>query len=147
MNRTNLTILAGTLAGLMLLTCLATSGVRADDSALSPALKAIQGTWVTSENDNLDAKWIIKGDKLEATVNGMEYVGKIKLDDKAKPHPTLDIDLTEGPEDAKGKTAKALYKIEGEKLVVSVSHPGGDRPKDFEPIADEVYRFDLKKQK
>ena len=33
-----------------------------DDGAESPALKAIQGTWVTPENNNLDAKWVIKGE-------------------------------------------------------------------------------------
>jgi uncharacterized protein (TIGR03067 family) len=106
-----------------------------DDAADSPALKALQGTWV------------IKGDKLTASVNGMDYEGKVKVDDKAKPHATLDIELTEGPEDVKGKIAKAVYKLDGEKLIVSVGHPGHDRPKDFEPQPDEVYVFELKKEK
>jgi uncharacterized protein (TIGR03067 family) len=120
----------------------------ADDApALDAALKAVQGTWVTSESDSLDAKWVIKGESLEATVNGMEYLGKLKLDEKAKPHSTLDIALTSGPEDAKGKTAKGVYKLDGEKLVIAVSVPGHDRPKDFEPAPDEVYLFELKKQK
>jgi uncharacterized protein (TIGR03067 family) len=119
----------------------------ADDSALSSALKAIQGTWATAENDNLEAKWVIKGQSLTASVNGMDYVGKLKLDDKNKPHATLDIDITDGPEDAKGKTARAVYKIDGEKLVIAVAVPGHDRPKDFEPVPDEVYLFELKKQK
>ena len=121
--------------------------VVADDSAECPALKALEGTWSTSETDSLDAKWVFKGDVVEVNVNGMEYKGKVKVDDKAKPHPTLDIDLTEGPEDSKGKTGKAIYKLDGEKLVVSVSHPGHDRPKDFEPVPDEVYVFELKKKK
>jgi len=125
----------------------ATRAVAADEPALDPSLKAIQGTWVTSENDSLDAKWVIKGETLEATVNGMEYVGKLKADDKAKPHSTLDVALTQGPEDSKGKTAKAVYKLDGEKLVIAVSVPGHDRPKDFEPVPDEVYLFELKKQK
>jgi uncharacterized protein (TIGR03067 family) len=118
-----------------------------DEAADSPALKAIQGTWVSPENSNLEAKWVFKGDKLTASVNGMDYEGKVKIDDKAKPHPTLDIELTEGPEDAKGKTAKAVYKLDGDKLIVCVAHPGGDRPKDFEPQPDEVYVFELKKEK
>ena len=120
--------------------------VTAEDPALDPAPKAVQGTWVTSESDSLDAKWVFKGETLEATVNGMEYVGKFKVDDKAKPHSTLDIALTQGPEDAKGKTAKGVYKLDGEKLVIAVSVPGHDRPKDFEPVPDEVYLFELKKQ-
>ena len=121
--------------------------VAAEEPALDEAIKAIQGTWTTSENDSLDAKWVIKGETLEATVNGMEYVGKLKVDDKAKPHSTLDIALTQAPEDSKGKTAKAVYKLEGEKLVIAVSVPGHDRPKDFRAVPDEVYLFELKKQK
>jgi uncharacterized protein (TIGR03067 family) len=125
-----------------------TSFVAADeDASKSPAVKALQGTWSTPESAELEAKWVFKGDVLEATVNGMEYLGKIKLDEKAKPHATLDIALTDGPEDSKGKTAKAIYKLDGEKLVVAVGQPGMDRPKDFEPVADQVYLFELKKKK
>ena len=125
----------------------APSGAAADDTADCPALKALEGTWATSETDNLDAKWVFKGDLVEVSVNGMEYKGKVKADDKAKPHATLDIALTEGPEESKGKTGKGIYKLDGEKLVVSVSQPGHDRPKDFEPVPDEVYVFELKKKK
>jgi uncharacterized protein (TIGR03067 family) len=122
-------------------------GVAGDDASVSAAVKAVQGTWTTPESAEIEAKWVFKGEVLEATVNGTEYVGKIKLDDKAKPHATLDIVLTEGPEDVKGKTAKAIYKLDGEKLVVAVGHPGMNRPKDFEPAPDEVYLFELKKKK
>jgi uncharacterized protein (TIGR03067 family) len=139
--------IASAVAGLTLVTYLVTPAVHADEAADSPALKALQGTWVTSENDNLDAKWIFKGSTMTTTVNGMEYVGKVKPDDKAKPYSTLDIDLTEGPEDAKGKSAKGIYKFDGEKLIICVGSPGHDRPKDFEPVPDEVYLFELKKQK
>ena len=102
---------------------------------------------MTSENDSLDAKWAFKGETLEVSVNGQEYTGKVKADDKAKPHPTLDIAISEGPEESKGKTGKAIYKLDGEKLLISVSMPGHDRPKDFEPVADEVFLFELKKEK
>ena len=121
--------------------------VAADDPAACPALKALEGTWTTAETDSLDAQWVFKGDVVEVTVNGMEYKGKVKVDDKAKPHPTLDVALTEGPEESKGKTGKGIYKLDGAKLVVSVSQPGHDRPKDFEPVPDEVYVFELKKKK
>jgi uncharacterized protein (TIGR03067 family) len=145
-NRLGACALACTLGLVALAIGFSTRGVAADDSAESKALKAFQGTWVTSENNDLDAKWVFKGEIVEITVNGMDYKGKVKLDDKAMPHPTLDIDLTEGPEDAKGKTAKGVYKLEGDKLVISVSHPGHDRPKEFEPVPDEVYLFELKKK-
>jgi len=126
---------------------LAQAPVVADETPAAAAIKGLEGTWVTSESDSLDAKWTFKGEKIEVSVNGMDYAGTIKADDKAKPHPTLDIDLTEGPEDAKGKMAKAVYKLDGEKLVIAVSVPGHDRPKDFEPVPDEVYLFELKKEK
>ncbi len=124
-----------------------TVSATADDATASAAVKAIQGTWVTSENDSLDAKWAFKGDSVEVSVNGQEYTGKIKVDDQAKPHSTLDIAISDGPEEAKGKTGKAIYKLDGEKLVIAVSIPGHDRPKEFEGVPDEVYRFELKKQK
>ncbi len=136
--------------GLGLLTLasgVATRSAAADDPAISPAIKAIQGTWVTSENDSLDAKWAFKGETVQVSVNGEEYTGKIKLDEKAKPHSTMDIAISAGPEESKGKTGKAIYKLDGEKLVISVSTPGQDRPKDFKPGPDEVHLFELKKQK
>ena len=128
-------------------TGIATQNAAAEDVATSPAVKAIQGTWVTSENDSLDAKWAFKGDSVEISVNGQEYSGKVKADQQAKPHATLDIAISEGPEETKGKTGKAIYKLDGEKLVITVSLPGHDRPKDFDPVPDEVYRFEMKKQK
>jgi uncharacterized protein (TIGR03067 family) len=145
-NRIGACALACTLGLFALATSFSSSGIAADDPEQSPALKNVQGTWVTSENNDLEAKWVFKGDIVEVTVNGMDYKGKIKLDEKAKPHPTLDIDLTEGPEDTKGKTGKGIYKLEGDKLVIAVSHPGGNRPKEFEPKQDEVYLFELKKK-
>jgi uncharacterized protein (TIGR03067 family) len=135
-----------TAAGLALLGSSPSSAIAADDSAVVPALKPLQGTWATSENAGLDAKWEFKGDTFKATVDGMDYVGKIKVDDKAKPHSTLDLDLTDGPEDAKGKTAKGVYKVDGDTLVIAVSHPGHDRPTDFDPVPDEVHLFKLKKK-
>jgi uncharacterized protein (TIGR03067 family) len=150
MTRTHVIRICGLAAFAALTASIAWAGAPrspSEDAAESPALKAIQGTWVTPENSNLDAKWVFKGEKLIASVNGMDYEGKVKVDDKAKPHATLDIELTEGPEDAKGKIAKAVYKLDGDKLIVCVAHPGLDRPKDFEPQPDEVYVFEMKKEK
>ena len=150
MNMTDRLMRFALACGLGLLTLaagVATQSAAADDSAISPAIKAIQGTWVTSENDSLDAKWAFKGETVQVSVNGQEYTGKIKADDQAKPHSTLDIAISEGPEETKGKTGKAIYKLDGQKLVITVSVPGRDRPKDFEAVPDEVYRFELKKKK
>jgi uncharacterized protein (TIGR03067 family) len=135
------------LALLALSAALPRYSVAADETPASPALKALEGTWVTSENSDVEAKWVFKGETLEASVNGMDYVGKVKVDEKAKPHPTLDIELSDGPGDVKGKTSRGIYKLDGEKLVITVSMPGLDRPKEFETVPDEAHLFELKKQK
>ena len=61
------------------------------------------------------------------------------------PPSTWSID--DGPEEAKGKTSKGIYKLDGEKLTICVSVPGKDRPKDFAQVDDEAYLFELKKEK
>jgi len=118
-----------------------------DDKAQTEALKALEGTWVTKENEGIDAKWVFAGASLKANVNGMEYTCKVKLDPAAKPNPTADFLIDDGPEDAKGKTSKAIYKLDGDNLKICVSHPGKDRPKDFEQVPDESVMFEFKKQK
>jgi uncharacterized protein (TIGR03067 family) len=116
------------------------------DKSQAELLKPLQGTWQT-DGDGIDAKWTFEGETLKATVNGQDYTCKVKADPDAKPNATLELTINEGPEDAKGKVAKAIYKLDGEKLKICVSTPGKDRPKDFAQIEDEAYLFDMKKQK
>ena len=118
----------------------------ADDKAQSDKLKPFQGSWAT-DGDGIDAKWTFEGEKLKATVNGTDYSCKVKVDTEAKPNATLDLEIEDGPEEAKGKTSKCIYKLDGEKLTLCVSVPGKDRPKDFAQVEDESYLFTLKKQK
>jgi uncharacterized protein (TIGR03067 family) len=117
-----------------------------DDKPQSELLKPFQGTWMT-EGDGLDAKWTFEGEIVKATVNGTDYKCKVKVDAEAKPHPTIDLLVDEGPEEAKGKTSKGIYKLDGEKLTLCVSVPGKDRPKEFAQAEDEAYLFAMKKQK
>jgi uncharacterized protein (TIGR03067 family) len=116
----------------------------ADDDASAEALKTLKGTWVSDEG--IDSKWTFEGETLKASVNGLDYTCKVKLDPKAKP-ATIDLLIDEGPEDSKGKTSKCIYKLEGEKLILCVSMPGKDRPKEFEQAEGESYVFELKKEK
>jgi uncharacterized protein (TIGR03067 family) len=118
-----------------------------DDKAQSEALKALEGTWVTKENEGIEAKWVFMGANLKATVNGMDYTCKVKLDPAAKPYATAELEIEDGPEDAKGKVSKAIYVLEGDKLKMCVSHPGKERPKEFEQVPDEAVLFELTKQK
>ena len=116
----------------------------ADDSSPDDALKTLKGKWVAEEG--LDSTWTFDGDTLKASVNGMDYTCKVKADPKAKPM-TLDLLIDEGPEDSKGKTSKCIYKFDGEKLILCVSVPGKDRPKEFETSEGDSYVFELKKEK
>jgi uncharacterized protein (TIGR03067 family) len=118
----------------------------AEEKSSSEALKSFKGTWVT-DNDEIDARWTFEGETLKASVNGIDYTCKVKVDAKAKPHATVDLVIDEGPEDAKGKTSQCIYKLDGDTLTICVSLPGKDRPKEFESAEGEAHLFKLKKEK
>ena len=123
------------------------SSARGDDKADAELLKPFQGTWASS-GEGIDATWTFDGDKIKAFVAGMEYTCKAKIDKDAKPHSSIDLTVVDGPEEAKGKMSKGIYKLDGEKLTLCVSLPGKeDRPKDFAQVDDEAYLFELKKEK
>src|SRR5436305_334520 len=75
----------------------AARAVGVDDSSPAEALKALQGTWVPIDDQGIDSKWTFDGQTLKATVNGMDYTCKIKLDPAAKPDATIDLAIEEGP--------------------------------------------------
>jgi uncharacterized protein (TIGR03067 family) len=143
---TGLTLLLSIAIGAGLGLGLGTASALGDDKPQSELLKPFLGTW-TSSGDGLDSTWTFEGEKVKASVNGMDYTCKAKIDADAKPFATIDLLIDDGPEDAKGKTSKGIYKIDGEKLTLCVSAPGKDRPKEFAQAEDAAYLFELKKQK
>jgi uncharacterized protein (TIGR03067 family) len=127
--------------------CVFVSGLRADDAKVTGDLKKMQGTWVTTGGDP-GAKWVIDGDTLKATVNETEYVCSIKLDPKAEPLPTIDLLVKDGLDDLKGKTSLGVYKIDGDKLTVCVTHPGAEtRPTELKAVEEQSFLFEMKKEK
>jgi uncharacterized protein (TIGR03067 family) len=133
-------------AGLAAVLVLATLAVRADDK-VSGDLKKLQGTWVSAGGDGPDSTWKFEGQTLKTTVNGQDYTCTVKLDEKAKPHATIDLAVKDGPDDSSGKTAKAIYKFDGAKLFLCVTRPGnGSRPTEFKTTEDQIYLFELKKE-
>lgn len=116
--------------------------LHAEDSA-----KAFSGTWKTDGADGIDATWTFDGEKLKAMVNGNEYKAEFKVDEKAKPHATMDVTITESPDgDGGKKVGKAIYKLDGNKLTICVAMPGNERPSEFKTIDEVQYNFELKKQ-
>jgi len=139
------------LMGLALATAIVSgSGVRGDDEKdqLSGDLKQLQGTWVSTSENNEESRWVFEGKRVKSTVNTQDYISQVTLDPKATPHPTIDFKITEGPGESADKTSKGIYKLEGDKLTICVTAPGqGSRPTEFKRVEDEAYLFELKREK
>ncbi len=148
-NRTGLrasalaTATAAAVGAVMLLIACA-GPARADEKESARALKELKGTW--SADEPIESKWTFEGETLKASVNGVDYTCKVKVDPKAKP-ATIDLQIDEGPEESKGMTSKCIYKLEDGKLILCVSLPGKDRPTEFEAVEGESFLFELKKDK
>ena len=137
-----------TLATMAALVTLVGLGVRADEEKVTGDLKKMQGTWVRAGEDGPDLKFVFKDEALKADVDGAVYSSKIAVDSKAKPNPTIDLTITEGPGNSAGAVSKGIYKFDGEKLILCVTKPGGDkRPAEYQATEDESYLFTLKKDK
>ncbi|MFO0950724.1 MAG: TIGR03067 domain-containing protein [Isosphaeraceae bacterium] len=121
------------------------AALRADDK-VEGDLKKMQGSWVKASDEGPEITWKVEGTTLKASVNGMDYTCSVKLDEKATPNATADLEIKEGPGDTTGKIAKAIYKFDGEKLVICISHPGNDRPGEFKYVEDQTVLLLLKKE-
>jgi len=122
--------------------------VLADDATgITGDLKKMQGTWTYSANDGGEGTWVFKGDVLTLTLPNRKYVIKLSLDEKAKPHPTIDFKIEEGPDDAQGQNSKGIYKLEGDSLTICVAGPNGERPKALEAVDMEAFLFSMKRKK
>src|SRR4051794_11502873 len=134
--------------GLMLAgVLLASPGARGDDAAVEKDLKKLEGEWTVKSESGSELSYKFKGDKLEVTAPSRSYKMTVKIDPAAKPEKTLDFHIDEGPDDAKGKTSKAIYKFDGEDTLIFCMRPEGERPDKYEQIGFEQILSKLTRKK
>jgi uncharacterized protein (TIGR03067 family) len=115
-----------------------------DETAAKKDMKALQGAW-TSPLGEGEAKWVIDGDKLALTTPRRDYKVTFTLDPDAKPHPSIDFKVEDGPEEARGKTLLGIYKIEDGAVTICIDGGGDTRPTEFSTEPGQRFSFDLKK--
>lgn len=142
--------MAHRLAGLGMAFCLLIgvgTAARADDKAVAGELKKLDGAWIVKAEDGHEVAYTFKGDKLEVVAPNRTYKITVKLDPEAKPEKTLDFQIDDAPEDAKGKTSKAIYKWEDDDTFVFCMRPEGERPTKYETVGYEQIVTKLKRKK
>jgi uncharacterized protein (TIGR03067 family) len=97
----------------------------------------LEGTWTATSwqrgdreigRDEVDTVLVLAKGTYEFPegINRISQKGTIKVD-AAKG--TIDFTPEDGP--AKGKTLLGIYKVDGDKLTLCFTSPGGERPKEF----------------
>jgi uncharacterized protein (TIGR03067 family) len=135
--------------GLMLSTMIATvTPLRAEDAAVQKDLKTLEGEWTVKSQSGDEILYKFKGDKLEVTAPSRSYKMTLKIDPTARPEKTIDFQIDDGPDDAKGKTSKGIYKFADDgKTFIFCFRGEGDRPDKYEQIGYEQILSTLKRKK
>jgi uncharacterized protein (TIGR03067 family) len=120
--------------------------VRADDAADTDLAK-LKGEWTNTSPEGVMTTYTIKGATLDLKGPNRTYKMTLILDAKAKPDKTVDFKIDEGPDDAKGKTSKGIYKFDGDDKFIFCMRPEGDRPSKFEQVGFEQFVIELKRKK
>jgi uncharacterized protein (TIGR03067 family) len=113
------------------------AAVFADDAADKKDKEKLQGSWaaVSGEKEGKEdpeAKehtLVFQGDKFSIKRGDKVFVqGTFKIDASKSPK-TMDIEISEGPDNVKNKKAQAIYSLDGDDLTWCVAEPGsGERP-------------------
>jgi uncharacterized protein (TIGR03067 family) len=82
---------------------------------------------------------VFKEDGTFAWEGGVENLGKIARIDPSKSPKEIDYEFKEGG--SKGKTQKALYKLEGDTYSDCCTEPGEDRPTEFKSTKENGYEI------
>lgn len=117
---------------------LLTTTVLGQEDAVKKEYARFRGTWkfVSMEIEGVkvtpdqfrDARLVCDGENFTMMSGGETYKGTFKLDISKTPRQ-FDAVFTDGPE--KGKTARAIYKLEGDTYTVCIAIADKDRPKEF----------------
>jgi uncharacterized protein (TIGR03067 family) len=96
----------------------------------------LQGTW-TFVSGKREAQLLISGNHFTMRFrNGDIYVGTYTLNPTNRPR-AMDLVIHEGPEQHRGKTALAIYEMDGEHLIWCPASPGSEeRLRSFPPEDD-----------
>ncbi|MDG3006334.1 heme-binding protein [Paludisphaera mucosa] len=109
-------------------------------------LKKLEGTWTTTAAGGEAATYVFEGKTLKIKAPSRSYTMEVSLDPAAKPSKTIDLKIVEGPDDAKDKTSKGIYKFENDDTFVFCFRPEGDRPDAFEQVGFEQFLTTLKRK-
>jgi uncharacterized protein (TIGR03067 family) len=121
--------------------------VRAAEDKDGGDLKKLEGKWTSTSGEGGKATYSFKGNKLKLEGSTRTYEMTVTLDATAKPEKTIDFKIDEGPEDAKGKTSKGIYKFDGNDKFIFCFRPEGDRPDKYEQVGFEQFVMELTKDK
>jgi uncharacterized protein (TIGR03067 family) len=123
------------------------TATRGDDAAVEKDLKKLAGEWTFKNESGAEISYTFKGDKLEVKAPTRTYKMTVKIDPSAKPEKTIDFHIDEGPDDAKGKRSKGIYKFEDDDSFTFCMRPEGDRPDKYEQQGYEQIVSKLKRKK
>jgi uncharacterized protein (TIGR03067 family) len=123
------------------------ASVRGVEDKSEGDLKKLEGKWTADAADGGKVTYTFKGNKLKVEAPSRTYEMTVKLDATAKPDKTIDLQIDEAPEDAKGKTSKGIYKFDGNDKFILCFRPEGDRPTKYEQIGYEQIVTELTRVK
>jgi uncharacterized protein (TIGR03067 family) len=132
-------VLAAALAGV--------ADARGDDDAIQGDLKVLPGTWTAPAFSGGEVVYTFKGKILTIEAPSRSYTMTVTLDPAARPEKTIDFRIDEGPKDAKGKTSKGIYKLDGEDKFTFCMRPQGERPTEYKQEGFEQFVYELKRKK
>jgi uncharacterized protein (TIGR03067 family) len=135
---------AGLVVALLMTACLSATAAEDKDGG---DLKKLEGKWTAPSGQAGDkVTYSFKGNKLKIETPSRSYEMTVTLDAAAKPEKSIDFKIDEGPDDAKGKTCKGIYKFAGDKFIFCF-RPEGDRPEKYEQIGYEQIVTELTRAK